>query len=109
MKTYKSVLTESITAGADVVKNRFSGFDGNYASAGTKALGVFELDTDSGQQAPVIVYGIAIVETAGAISVGGAVEVGTDGKALAHNTGEINGYALDAATASGDLIRIKLV
>ena len=109
MKTYKSALTESITAGSDVVKNRFAGFDGNYASAGAKALGVFEVDTDSGKQAPVIVYGIAIVEAGGAISQGGAVEVGSDGKALAHNTGEICGYALDAASAAGDLIRIKIV
>lgn len=134
MKTYKSALTESITAGSDVVKNRFAGFDGNYCGAGEKALGVFELDTDSGQQAPVIVYGIAIVEAGGAIAVGDAITSDANGKAVKADaatvtitsaTGDgdagtynitggvlaqaINGYALDAASAEGDLIRIRIV
>jgi len=134
MMTYKTALTESITASADVVKNRFANFSGGYCGAGEKALGVFELDTDSGEQAPVIVYGIALVEAGGAIAVGDAVTSDADGKAVKADsatvtitsaTGDgdagtynvsggvlaqaVNGYALDAASAAGEVIRVRLV
>jgi len=83
MKTYQPILTTSITAGADIPKGRFIGFDGGLCGANAKALGVSEVDTKQGQQLPVIVYGIAIVETGGAVSAGAAVTSDSSGRAVA--------------------------
>lgn len=109
MKTYKSVLTESILASADIPKYRFVGFTGGLCAADAKALGVSEVDTKQGQYCPVIVYGIALVEAAGAISVGAKVYSNVSGKATATGTNNPNGYAMDAATADGDIIRVVLI
>jgi len=83
MKTYNPVLAVSITAASDIQKARFTGFDGNLCSANAKAMGVSEASTKQGQQLPVIVYGIAIVETGGAISQGAAVASDSVGRAVA--------------------------
>lgn len=83
MKTQQIALTTSITAGADIPKSRFIGFDGGLCAANTKALGVSEVDTKQGQQLPVIVYGIAMVETGGAVSAGSAVTSDSSGRAVA--------------------------
>ena len=137
MKTYKSALTESILAAADVVKNRFAGFDGNYCGADKKALGVFETDTKTGQMAPVIAMGIALIIAAGTFAVGDDIVSDGDGKAVKATAvsvsipvettpvlsdaaqptlvvagsvlpQKINGHALDAATA-GVVVRIRLL
>ncbi|MBI5562483.1 MAG: DUF2190 family protein [Deltaproteobacteria bacterium] len=137
MKTFKPLLTESITAAADTVKNRFIGFDGALCNANVRALGVSETDTKAGQQLPVVIKGIAIIVAAGVIAAGAAVASDANGKAsaasaisvtipaggtavtssaaqpnLVVNGGKlpqaINGYALDAAGADGDLIRVVL-
>lgn len=136
MKTYKSALTESIVAAADVVKNRFAGFDGNYCGADKKALGVFEVDTKTGQMAPVIVYGIALIEAAGTFAAGDKLVSDANGKAVKATAvsvsvpvdttpvlsdaaqptlvvaggvlpQETNGDALDAGTA-GAIVRVRL-
>lgn len=135
MKTQNPSLTVSINAASALKALRFVGFDGNTCAANAKALGVAEYDTDADDMAPVNVSGIIIVEAGGAITQGAAVTAGTDGKAVAATalsatvpTGStavtsssatpamtvagsvtpqaINGYALDAATAAGDMIRI---
>ncbi len=107
-KTFKSALTVSVTAAADLVKHRFIGFDGDYCGANEKCYGVSEADTASGQQCPLTAYGEALVETAGAISQGAKVASDANGKAVAFSTGEFNGYAVDAASGSGELIRVLL-
>ena len=114
IKTYKPVLTESIAVSAATVKNRFIGFNGALCAAGEKALGVSLIDVDANEVLPVMVEGIALVEASAAISVGAAVAAaGTStaaGKAVTvANTAICNGYAMDAATAAGDIIRVKLV
>lgn len=137
-KTYFDVFTDTVRTAANVVKNRFIGFDGNYCAADAKAYGVSKMDVDSGQNAPVIVIGVAIVEAAGIINAGDSVVSDATGKALAAtdvsvsvpsgatpvtSTGAqpaltvaggalpqpINGFALDASTGAGDLIRVKLI
>ena len=45
-KTYKPVLISSITAKTDIKKCRFIGFDGNYCTAGVKAYGISDVETD---------------------------------------------------------------
>jgi len=137
-KTYFDVFTDTIRAAANLVKNRFIGFDGNYCAANAKAAGVSKLDVDSGQLASVISIGVALVETAGPITAGGEVVSDATGKALAATAfsvtvpsgatpvtssgaqpdlteagsalpQKINGIALDTATGSGETIRVKVV
>jgi len=60
----------SITAAAALVARRFIGADGNYCGADLKATGVSELATALGEQCPVRISGIAVVEVGGAITVG---------------------------------------
>ncbi len=137
MKTMQPVLTTSIQATADILKHRFIGFNGNYASADSRALGVSGADTKAGQYIPVVAVGIALVEASGAISAGAAVAVAANGKAQAATAFSVSvpsgvtavtsdaaqpnlieaggvlpqavmGYALDSASADGDIIRILL-
>lgn len=113
-KTYKPLLTESIPVSSATPKYRFIGFDGALCVAGAKALGVSEVDVDAGEVMPVVVEGIVFVEASAAITVGAAVAAaGTStaaGKAATvASTAICNGYAMDAATAAGDIIRVKLV
>ena len=138
MKAYKSALTDSITAQVDLPKGRFIGFDGNLCAQDAKALGVSEADTKAGQQCPVVVYGIAVVETGGAVNAGDAIASDSQGRAVAATAfnvtidagatavtstaanGDIttesggvlpqavNGYALDSASGAGEFIRVVL-
>jgi hypothetical protein len=82
------------------------GFDGNVATAGAIALGICDADTSAGEQAPVAVSGILLATAGAAIAKGAAVEVGTAGKVITKATGIGVGYAMDAASADGDVIRI---
>jgi len=124
-KLYKPILIDSILATATLPKQRFISFAGAVCTAGQKAIGVCDVETDSGQLAPVGVLGVFLVETGGAITVGAAVTSDANGKAVVatddaitsttandvttysiQKGSAINGYALDAASASGETIRI---
>lgn len=105
-KLYKPLLTDSIKVAVNVDKQRFSGFDGNYCAVNAKALGVSDAEIEANQFAPVGVIGILLVKTAGAIAKGAKVASDASGFAITYTTGEINGYALDASTVAGDIIRI---
>ncbi|MDR1709659.1 MAG: DUF2190 family protein [Candidatus Accumulibacter sp.] len=106
MKAQNVVLTVSFHAEVDLAASRFVDFDGAYAAAGAKALGVVDAETGADNYAPINVLGVMLVEAGGAVPAGSEVEVGADGKALAKDTGAGNGFAIDAAIADGDLIRI---
>lgn len=69
MKTFKSLLSETVLAAADLGKNLFIDAVGAVCGANKKALGVTELDTKSGEYAGVITHGIALVLSGGAITV----------------------------------------
>lgn len=124
-KTYKPLLIDSVKATADLPKQRFVSFGGAVCTAGEKALGISDVETDNGQFAPVGVLGIFLIETGGAITQGDAVTSDADGKAVTatgdtiESTTEdetttysiqkgdaINGYALDTASSSGEIIRV---
>lgn len=110
LKTKQPVHITSITAAANLTEpKRFIGVSGNYAGAGAFALGVLEAATDSGKQAPVMTYGIAIVLSGAAVNAGAGVESNGSGKAITKDTGILLGYALDAATGADQEIRIKLL
>ena len=106
-RLYKPLLIDSVLAQADLIKQRFIGFDGNVCSAGAKAYGICDVETDAGQFAPVAVLGILLVEAGGAIPAQAKITSDANGRATAiTSTEEVNGYSLDAATAEGDIIRI---
>lgn len=105
---YKPLLIESIKASSDIEQHRFIGFDGNYCTAGAKALGVSDVSTEKDQFAPVAIYGILLVEAGGTISAGDSISSNADGKAVkTTDSAIVNGYSLDNAT-EGQEIRILI-
>jgi hypothetical protein len=109
MKTSKPILTGSVLAAANLTQCRLVGFDGNVCAANAKPMGAVEADTDSGQMAPVTEYGEALVESGGAITVGAKLASDASGRVAVWSTGEIAGWALDAASGAGEKIRVKLL
>ena len=105
-KLYKPILIDSIKAGENLEKQRFIGFDGKTCTAGAKALGVCDVETEKDQYAPVGVMGILLVEAGGNITAGDEVASDADGRAVTVARTELpNGFALDSAE-EGDIIRI---
>lgn len=105
-KTYKPLLMESVKAAANLEKQRFIGFNGNYCAANAKALGISDVEIELGQYAPVALFGILLVKTGGAITAGSKVASDATGYAVAFTTGESNGFALDASSGAGEIIRV---
>jgi len=106
MKTQQILLTTSILATAALSRMRLVGFDGGVCAAGAKALGACEASASAGEQAPVNMAGAILVEAGGPIAAGAEVESNANGCAVAKTTGISNGWAMDAATAAGDVIRV---
>ena len=109
MKTEQPILITSILAAVDLSKNLFIGFNGNVCGDGNKALGVCNAETDSGEQAPLIAKGIALVLSGNAVSIADKIQSDANGKAIRFSSGEANGYAIDSCLAADELIRILLV
>lgn len=107
-QTEKPVLIDSITAAADLTRHRFVSYAGAVATAGAVVLGVANTDANDTEQVPVMVIGIAIVTAGAAIALAAPLEVGTAGKAITRTTNKLVGYAMDAASQDGDLIRVRL-
>lgn len=106
-RTYKPGITDSVMAVESLIKQRFVGFDGKLAGNGKKALGVCDTSTDINQLAPVVLNGILLIETGGAIAAGD--KISSDGQGRAKTAGaneETNGFALDASSGAGEIIRI---
>lgn len=128
----------TVPATATVAKYRFVTAGGAHAVATDRPVGVTDDDYVSGDNMAVVYSGIAVVQTAGAISVGGEVTATTAGKALAAVAvsatvpgsgttvtsssaqpamtmagsalpAKIRGLALDASSGSDEYIRILLV
>lgn len=138
MKTEIILGASSIQAAADLAKHRFIGFDGNLCGADAKARGVSAADTKSGQMCPINIAGEVLVESGGAITQGAAIASDALGRAIAATAFSVtvpagatavtsdaaqpnlteaggylpqavNGYAVDAASAAGEFIRVRLV
>ncbi len=106
MKTQSPLLILSMAAMAAQTVNRFVGLDGGVCAAGAKAAGVAQFDADATEQVGVASHGLLLVEAGAAIAAGDEVESDATGRAITKTTGASNGYALDAAAAAGDVIRI---
>lgn len=104
---YKPLLIDSIKAQTDLPKQRFVGFDGHLCTAGAKAYGVCDVETESGQYAPAAILGILLIESGGVINAKSKITSDASGRAVAMtSTEDVNGYALDSASGAGEIIRI---
>lgn len=105
-KLYKPLLIDSLKANADLPKQVFVDFEGNICTAGKKAFGVCDVETDKDQLAPIAVLGILLVVAGGTITKGSNITSDANGKAVVVTSTEaINGYALDDGS-KGEVIRI---
>ncbi len=105
-KLYKPLLIDSVLATADLPKQRFISFSGAISGAGEKAYGICDVETESGQYAPIATTGILLVEAGGTITAGAEITSDANGKAVTLDENQkLNGYALDDG-AEGDVIRI---
>ena len=106
-RLYKPLLIDSVKAKTNLPKQRFIGFDGNLCTASTKAYGVCDVETESGQYAPIAILGILLIESGGVINAKSKITSDASGKAVAiTSTEEVNGYAIDSASGAGEIIRI---
>ena len=105
-KLYKPLLIDSLKAKVDLPKQVFVDFEGNICTAGKKAFGVCDVETDKDQFAPIAVLGILLVVSGGTITKGSNVTSDSTGRAIiATSSDAINGYALDDGN-EGEIIRI---
>lgn len=78
------------------------------AGADETAIGIAgELDSAEGCRCDVQLDGIADVECGGSVTFGAKIASDADGKAVAAESGEYLGIALEGGV-SGDIIRVKL-
>lgn len=108
MKTEQPILITSVLAAEDLTKNLFVDFYGNKSNGSSKSLGVCNADTSLGEEAPILCRGIALVKTGEAISIGSEIKV-NNGLAVEIGVSPVEGFALDAASSAGELIRVLLV
>lgn len=128
----------SVLAAVNINKHLFVGFDGSICAANAKAVGVSEVNTNAGEMAGIIISGVALIKTGGAVSAGAALVSDSSGRAAAATaltftipSGStnvtsssaqpaltkagsvlpqvINGYAMDAASGADEIIRVLLV
>lgn len=105
-KLYKPLLIDSLKANVDLPKQVFVDFEGNICTAGKKAFGICDVETDKDQLAPIAVLGILLVVAGGTITKGSNITSDENGKAVVVTSTEaINGYALDDGN-EGEVIRI---
>ncbi|MDR0926151.1 MAG: hypothetical protein LBO69_00105 [Ignavibacteria bacterium] len=107
-KTFIPTGIITVIATTSILPNRFITSAGAYASTTDKAIGVAMTGGGAGDAIAVCIHGIAIVETAAAVSsLNSEIRASTDGKAATASTPYLNILPLDTA-ASGAFIRVKL-
>jgi hypothetical protein len=79
-------------------------------SATSKVIGILQNDPAAGEPAEVQFLGVAKALTEASVVVGDALACSSTGRVKASTTGgdRLLGFALDAAGAAGDLIRVAL-
>jgi hypothetical protein len=100
----------SVVATAAIIGQRFIGLlTGAPCAAGAKPQGVANFPAAIGEAVGVDVLGTSIVEAGGAFAAGTALKSDAQGRAIAQGgTGEIAGYAVEAAAAAGQRVEILL-
>lgn len=109
-KQANPVLSLPVLATGAIVANRFVTAAGAQAGADANTLGVARSAAASGERFTADVLGTATVEAGAAISANATVKVDSSGRAITWATsGAKVGLALEAATASGQLIEVLLI
>lgn len=103
---FVALLTTSFTATATVLAARFIGPDGQHADAGANAIGVCRSDAAAGEVAPLDVLGTTLVEAGGVVGDWDLVQVGADGKAVAHSDGVAVARVQGAGGTNGTLLEV---
>jgi hypothetical protein len=104
------VLTLTRTLSGTVSANRFVTPAGAQAGADANTLGVTRSAGVSGDVVPVDALGTAMVEAGAAVSAGASIKSDASGRAITWaSSGAKVGIALDAATASGQIIEVFLI
>lgn len=107
--TQHNVLTTSLKALADLTAMyKFVGISGVYAKEGEIAQGVIQAETKTGQWAPIMTIGVALVKVGtGGVVAGDKVQSDADGYAITVGTGTALGTSLDTVSVGG-LTRVVL-
>lgn len=108
MKTSIILAAMSVLATAAITKDRFVTTAGAVPASGAFCPGVANANYDIGEQAGLSTHGIVVVEAGAAVAADAAIQCDASGRAITLAAGVNLGRALDAATAAGDLIRVKL-
>lgn len=113
-KQYDKQHASTIVATAALAANRFAGFDGAPAtSAGGShdAAGITETEAAVGGAVSVVTGYSYLVEAGEAIAQYAFVKPAADasGKAIAGTATDCCGFALEAASAAGQLIEVRLL
>lgn len=88
---------------------RLIGLDYGVCQAGNKPLGITtEKGATANEASPFVMSGVKRVEAGAAINNLDALESDANGKAITKTTGETIGYALEAASAAGEFILVRL-
>lgn len=109
---YVNEIHYKITAGSDILANRFVSYNNIYPDEEVAALGVATANINNTNEGYVKISGVAIVELGvdTVIVPGDKLTSSTDGKCKkATGTMPVNGRALTGGTTTGDLITIKIV
>lgn len=104
-----SILALPLVLTGTVAANRFATPAGAQAGAGANTFGVCRAGGASGDRATCDVLGTAMVEAGAAISAGATIGSDANGKAVTYASGAKVGLALEAATASGQIIEVLLI
>ena len=109
-RNHTPTLTLTIVATGTIVADRFITPLGAQAVADANTLGVSRVAGVSGDKLTVDVDGTAVVETGAAITVGQTLKVDASGRAIPWVTaGARVGIALEAASATGQFIEVRLI
>lgn len=109
-QNFTSLLCLPVRLTGAVGANRFITSVGAQAVADGNTLGIARSAGAVGELVPVDVAGTAVAETGAAIALGATVKVDTSGRAIPWVTsGARVGIALEAATAAGQFIELRLI
>lgn len=109
MKTEQPILVSSIVAKEEFPKGRCITFAGYMCTEGSKQFGVSQTSGSANELIPLTVQGIALCQIGMSVTAGAKLQVMDDGYVSPYSDGEIIGYAMDAASNVGDLVRVLLV
>ena len=99
------ILTETVLSSGAMVKGRFVGADGAYASAAGNAIGISSVDAISvGKPISVVTLGLYYVIAGAAFAAGVKIEVGVDGKAVELSAGIAVARAREAGVSDRETL-----